>query len=233
MSEILGIIPARANSKRVPGKNFRMLNGKALVQYAMDAALDSKLLTTIVLSSDSQEILALAKGYGDKILTLERPSKFATDDSPAIDYVKHTLEYLQINKNKNFDAVAIIQASSPLTKGSDIDNTIQLMFDYDAECAVSIREVPYDLRPSKYLLLENNKLNSFLTASQIEQLKNEERKFYVRNGSVYVSSLKLIKEGKLLSENCAAYIMPAERSVDINDEMDLLFAEFLLKRQIR
>ena len=140
------------------------------------------------------------------------------------------MNYLWENKKKQFDYVAIVQASSPLTIGPDIDNTIQLMFDYDAECAVSIREVPYDLRPSKYLLLEKNKLNSFLTASQIEQLKNEERKFYVRNGSVYVSSIKLIGEGKLLSENCAAYIMPAERSVDINDELDLLFAEFLLGR---
>ncbi len=229
MPEILGIIPARANSKRVPGKNLRMLNGKPLVQYAIEAALDSKLLSTIVLSSDSNEILELAKTYGDKVIPIERPAKYATDDSPAIEYVQHALEYLKQNQNKQFDYVAIIQPSSPLTIGSDIDNTIELMLDYDADCAVSIREVPYDLHPSKYLFLKNNKIESFLNEAQIEQIKNEEQKFFVRNGSVYVSSMKLIHEGKLLSENCAAYIMPAERSVDINEEMDLLFAEFLIK----
>ncbi len=231
MPEILGIIPARANSKRIPGKNLRILNGKPLVQYAIDAALNSKLLSTIVLSSDSKEILELAKAHGDKVIAIERPAKFATDDSPAIEYVQHALEYLKQVKNNQFDYVAIVQPSSPLTKGSDIDNTIQLMLDYDADCGVSIREVPYDLHPSKYLFLKNNKIESFLNEAQIEQIKNEEQKFFVRNGSVYVSSMKLIRGGKLLSENCAAYIMPAERSVDINDEMDLLFAEFLLQRQ--
>jgi CMP-N-acetylneuraminic acid synthetase len=232
MPEILGIIPARANSKRVPGKNLRLLNGKPLVQYAIDASLHSNLFSIIVVSSDSREILDLAKTHGNKIIVIERPDKYATDDSPAIEYVQHALEYLKQSQGKQFDYVAIIQPSSPLTKGNDIDNTIQLMLDYDAECGVSIREVPYDLHPSKYLFLKNNKIESFLNETQIEQIKNEEQKFYVRNGSVYVSSIKLIREGKLLSQNCAAYIMPAERSVDINDEMDLLLAEFLLKRQM-
>lgn len=230
MPEILGIIPARAGSKRVQDKNLRLLNGKPLVQYAMQAALDSKKLSKIVLSSDSQEILDCAKVYGDQIIAIERPSQFATDDSPAIEYVQHVLTYLKQSGNTQFDHVAIIQPSSPLTKGYDIDNTIQLMLDYNAECAVSVREVPYDLRPAKYLVLEDNKVNSFLTESQIDQLKNENHKFYARNGSVYVSNINLIRTGRLLSQNCVAYIMPSDRSVDINDEMDLLFAEFLLQR---
>ena len=231
MPEILGIIPARANSKRVTGKNLRVLNGKPLVQYAIEAALKSKLLTTVVLSSDSDEILKHATEYGDRILAIKRPSQFATDDSPAIEFVNHALEYLSQTKNKQFEYVAIIQPSSPLTIGSDIDMTIQALFDHDADCAVSVREIQCDHHPSKLLLLEENKLIPLCKEIKYKNMDVEMEKVYVRNGSVYVSSLNLIRQGRLLSENCAGYIMPAERSVDINDESDLLFAEFLLSRK--
>lgn len=231
MPEILAIIPARSGSKRVPGKNMRVLHGKHLIQYAIEAALDSQLLTEIVLSTDSPEILKTAKIYGNRIMCLERPTQFATDASPAIEYVQHALEYMRREFKKHFDYVAIIQPSSPLTKGTDIDNTIQIMLDYEADCAVSIKEVPHDLHPSKYLFLNKNKLNPLFEVSQMGNSEEKNQKIYVRNGSVYVSSLKLINEGKILSENCAAYIMPSNRSVDINDELDLSFAEFLLQQK--
>lgn len=231
MPEILGIIPARANSQRVPGKNLRMLHGKPLVHYAMEAALNSKLLSTIVLSSDSLQILEHAEKFSDSITTIERPPQYSTNSSPAIDYVRHALSYIQNEQKKEFDIVAIIQASSPLTRGNDIDNTIQLLFDHDAECAVSIREVPYDLHPLKQLTFEENTLHSFLNEMQSQNLISNQQQFYVRNGSVYVSSIKLIRSGQLLSDSCVGYLMPADRSVDINEEIDLLFAEFLMQRQ--
>jgi CMP-N,N'-diacetyllegionaminic acid synthase len=230
MPEILAIIPARSGSKRVPGKNLRQIHGKHLFQFALEAALDSKIISEIVLSTDSQEILQKAKMYGNRIHIVQRPAAISTDDSPAIEYVLHVLDYMKSLHRKDFDIIAIVQPSSPLTTGRDIDNTIQIMLDYHTECAASIREIPHDLHPSKHLFLHEHTLNPLYDVSKAPNFNETNQKVYVRNGSVYVSSIDLIKKGKILSENCAAYIMPASRSVDINDELDLLFAEFLMQR---
>lgn len=228
MPDIFGIIPARANSKRLPGKNMKMLFGKPLVQFAIEAAMESKLLDKIVLSSDSNEILNVAKNFGDAVIPLMRPAELAADESPAIEYVKHALDTMYQNFQANFEIIVIIQPSSPLTRGRDIDNTIELMKDYDADCAVSVREVPFDLHPSKYLHFEGNQLKSLFDKNT--NMYSQMNKLYVRNGSVYVSKVKLINEGKILSDNCAAYIMPQDRSVDINNEFDLQFADYLLHK---
>jgi CMP-N-acetylneuraminic acid synthetase len=233
MPEILGIIPARAGSKRVPGKNLRMLQGKALVQYSIEAALDSRFLTELALSSDSTEVLTFANAYDKHIHALSRPDHISTDDSPAMEYILHALEYFRQELNKEFEFVVIIQPSSPLTKGFDIDNTIQLLLDHHSDCAVSVRELQFDLRPSKLLTLSEGKLHSLITAVQLDNSLNDHQKIYVRNGSVYVSTIHQINKGAILSDNCSAYIMPSFRSVDINDEQDLLFAEFLLQRSYK
>ncbi len=230
MSEIAAIIPARAGSQRVPGKNLRVLNGKHLFQYAIEAALDSNLCTEVILSSDSKEILQKAKIYGDRIHLVERPAHLSGNDSTAIEYVTHALDFIKNSFDKQFDVIVIVQPSSPMTQGSDIDNTIQNMLDYNADCAVSIKELPHDLHPTKHLFFDKQKLHPLYLFSESEKESDLQQKVYVRNGSVYVSNIKLIKNAQILSDNCAAFIMPASRSVDINDELDLLFAEFLMQR---
>ncbi|MBK9994456.1 MAG: hypothetical protein IPP01_10845 [Saprospiraceae bacterium] len=107
--KILGIIPARAGSKRVPNKNKRLLNGKELVRYTIETCIESKLLSKIVVSSDDLDILNIAKNYSE-VIALERPEEISQDKSLALEFVHHALKSL----NENYDVVVIIQVSSPL-----------------------------------------------------------------------------------------------------------------------
>ncbi len=229
MNRILGIIPARGGSKRIPGKNLRLLNGKPLVSYAIEAALQSVRLSEIVLSSDDDKILQLGASYGNRVICLKRPEALATDESPAIEYVKHTLQTMGKEFSLNYSMVVIIQATSPFTIAEDIDSTISSMEELATDCAVSVRQVPHDLHPLKFKKLVGGKLYPYIETENGRMAYHQLEKYYVRNGSVYVSSLKLIESGQLLNDHCAAYLMPDERSVDINTEMDYKFAQFLMQ----
>ncbi|MBK8954391.1 MAG: acylneuraminate cytidylyltransferase family protein [Saprospiraceae bacterium] len=233
MPSILGIIPARSGSKRVPMKNLRKLAGKTLVEYAIDAALDSRLLNYIALSSDSTEILKLADSYNNKIWQIQRPDEISGDTSTALEYVEHTLEVMKGLNLETPQYVVIIQPSSPFTKGEDIDATIRRLLELKTDCAVSVREVQFDLHPSKFKYIRDGKLLPYFEDTGDHMARHLLDKIYVRNGSVYMSSIELIRSRKLLNDSCAAYVMPPERSIDINDLLDLEFAEFLLQKNVK
>jgi CMP-N-acetylneuraminic acid synthetase len=223
---ILGIIPARAGSKRIPNKNIKNFAGKPLVQYIIEASCGSSLLTDIVVSSDSREVLAIA-GKFNKVITLYRPENLASDDSPAIDYVKHTLEYLS---PKKYDIIVILQPTSPLTLSEDIDKTIRKLIDTGSDSAVSIVELSHMINPLKLKVLSGDKLLSYLEEEKGRMAAKELPKVYVRNCAVYVSTINTIEKGQIIGEDCRGYLMPQERSVDINDPLDFAFAEFLFSR---
>ncbi|MBK9222695.1 MAG: acylneuraminate cytidylyltransferase family protein [Saprospiraceae bacterium] len=230
MSRILGIIPARAGSKRIPGKNLKNLAGKPLIQYSIEAALESKLLTDIVITSDSLEILNGAYFNGQPIYTILRPSEMAEDTSLAIEYVLHSLDFMTEHYDKQYEYVVIIQPSSPFTKGFDIDQTIDLLLNSHAECAASVKEIEHDLHPSKFKLIQGNRLVSLFEKEDGKMAAHQLEKVFVRNGSVYISNVAIVRQGTLLTEDCVPYIMPASRSLDINTETDFLFAEFLIQQ---
>ena len=218
---VLGIVPARAGSKRIPRKNLRQLAGKPLVMWAVDAAKQAKRIDRLVVSSDDPEVLSVAGS-----IALKRPAELSTDTSPAIDYVKHALEAT----GEKFDAVAIVQPSSPFTLGSDIDATIDLLEQSGAESAVSVVEVAHDLHPVKLKRMEGTKLLPYYEEERGRMASHELPQVYVRNCSVYVARRSLIERGLIISEDCRGYEMPRSRSIDINDELDLAFAEFLAGR---
>lgn len=229
MHNILGIIPARSGSKRIPGKNLRMLNGKPLLHYALDAASQSNLLSKIVVSSDSEEILASATSHLPSIEAIKRSPEISKDDSLAIEYVKHCMGMV-LNQNKiSYDIFVIIQPTSPFTLGLDIDATIQKLLDTHAKSAVSVVEVKHDIHPSKFKIIRNSMLHPLYSLENNKTAAHELDKVYVRNGSVYVTRKEQIEQGLLLADPCVAYIMPHLRSIDINDEIDFSFAEFLIK----
>ncbi|MEI2694907.1 MAG: acylneuraminate cytidylyltransferase family protein [Saprospiraceae bacterium] len=229
MSKVLGIIPARAGSKRVPGKNMRQLNGEPLISYALDAALNSKKLTAIAVSSDDESILNYARLYNSKILCIQRPESLSTDQSTALEYTQHALEFLEKHNSLNFDLVVIIQVTSPFTISDDIDSVIECLEASKADCAASVRRVPHDLHPIKFKRIEHGLLVPLVETENGRMAAHQLDPVYVRNGAVYASKIELIQKNQLLNENCAAFIMPDERSLDINTEMDLQFAQFLMQ----
>lgn len=224
---VLGIIPARAGSKRIPHKNTVPLAGKPLIEWIINAALEAKLLSEICVSSDDLNILEIARGYS-KVRRIERPAELALDASPAIDYVKHCLEIYAGSQKKKFDWVAILQPTSPFTTAHDIDGTIALLRSHsDFDSAVSIMEVKHEFHPIKFKKWDGLSLSSYFEDEKGRMAAQDLPKAYVRNCAVYVTKVSTIERGQILGDKVLGYLMPSERSLDINDPIDLRFAEFL------
>ncbi len=226
--KVLGIIPARAGSQRIPGKNWRLLNGRPLADYVMAATSAAKSITDIAVTTDSEEVLALAAQHSN-FHGIRRPAALSTATAKAITYVEHTLEYMASLGKTNYEAVVIVQPTSPFTLAEDIDATVALLSDPDADSAVSIMEIPHDLNPLKFKTQDaDGLLKPFYEAEAGRMAAHELPKIYVRNGSVYVARLATITAGKIIGDHCRGYLMPRERSLDLNDEFDWKMAEFML-----
>ncbi|QQR73868.1 MAG: acylneuraminate cytidylyltransferase family protein [Holophagales bacterium] len=226
---VLGIVPARAGSKRLPGKNTRDLGGKPLVAWAIEAAMRSTLLTRLKVSSDDERVLSIAAGYSED-LPLRRPEALAGDRSPAVEYVRHALECVGGEGDGPYDAVAIVQATSPFTTCEDIDGAVGLLERTGADSAVTVVKVDHAVHPVKLKTMEGDRLLPFLEEEDGRMAAFELPELFVRNCSVYATRRRVIESGSILGRDCRGYLMPRRRSLDINEEVDFLFAEFLLER---
>ncbi len=196
-----------------------------MVAYAIEAALQSDEITHWVLSSDDVKILAIGENY-EKLVSLKRPVEISGDKAPAITYVQHALGTLQ----KDFDYTAIIQPTSPFTTGKDIDATIRLLYDSQADSSVSVMKLDHAIHPVKLKTMEGLKLKPYLEAENGQMASYELPELFVRNCSVYVSRIENIRNGTIIGEHCLGHVMPRERSIDINDPVDFEFAEFLIMK---
>jgi CMP-N-acetylneuraminic acid synthetase len=226
MTNILAIIPARAGSKRLPKKNIRLLNGKPLVSYAIETALKSSLITSIAVSSDCQDVLDVALNYGN-VKAIKRPAELASDMSPAIDYVRHAIAQFETI----FDYIVILQPTSPLTHVIDVDHTIQLLINNpEANSSVSVMRLDHAIHPIKLKTLNGSVLLPYWEEENERMAAHDLPELFVRNCSVYVSNMNTVLSGKIIGDNCLGYLMPRERSVDINELIDFEFAEFLYNK---
>jgi CMP-N,N'-diacetyllegionaminic acid synthase len=228
--KVLGIIPARRGSKRLAGKNMRPLGGKPLAAWTIEAARGAGRINRLVVYSDDPSVLELAAHYDPK-LPLPRPADLAADESPAIDYVRHALQSLESHGEGPFDAVAILQPSSPLTLAADIDGTIELLETSGADSAVSVVRLDHAIHPLKLKVLAGDRLLPYLEEERGRMAAHELPDVYVRNCSVYVTRRATIDRSQVIGDDCRGYVMPRERSLDINEEFDLLFAEFLVSQK--
>lgn len=227
---VLGIVPARAGSARVPRKNIRIIGGRPLVAWVLEAAIEAQLVDHVVVSSDSDAVLEIAERISPGS-ALERPKALCGASSPAIDYVTHALESVEERAGApSYDAVAILQPSSPFTRPIDIDATVSLLHTSGADSAVTITRVPHDLHPVKFKYLDGNVLVPLIEDERGRASPGDLSEVFVRNGSVYCARRSTITRGTILGDVSVGYIMPRELSVDINDEFDFEFAEFLASR---
>jgi CMP-N,N'-diacetyllegionaminic acid synthase len=222
---ILGIIPARKGSKRVPGKNTKMLAGKPLIEFALTACAASKRLTTLVISSDDDDIRSISENYSN-VKFLQRPPELATDTSPAIDYVNHALKSL----DDPWDIVVIIQPTTPFVRAEDIDATIDLLIETKAETSVSVVKLEQLHHPFKLKVMVGHRLYPFINEEGNIKAAHELPDVFSRNGAVYATTIGTIKKGLIIGDPCVGYVMPYERSVDINYPIDFEFAEFLASK---
>ena len=164
---------------------------------------------------------------------LPRPPELCTDESPAIDYVKHAIAATEAAGEAAWDAICIVQATSPFTTAADVDATIELCDTSGADAAVSVMQVDHALHPVKFKRLEGTKLVPYIEEERGRVAARQLPKVYVRNGSVYVARRATVAGGDLFGSDCRGYVMPHERSLDINEPLDLDFARFLFERQGR
>ena len=220
---IIGLIPARSGSKRVPGKNIKMCAGKPLILWTIEAALSSN-LDDVYVSSDSQEILSLCRDInGLKILT--RPNKLADDEVPMLPVISHFLENIE-KTGVVVDAVMLLQPTSPLRNGSHINAAIEQFTSSNYDSLVSVVKAPHAFHPDKILTIQKNNLQPYYGA-----MNDAESKIAVgRNGpAILLSKTDVFRQEKLYGENVSPFIMDKSVSIDIDEPFDFNLAEWLLK----
>ena len=226
--EILAVITARGGSKRVPGKNLRELLGKPLIVYTIEAAMESKLLTRVILSSDDEKVMELAERYGVEV-PFKRPGELARDDTPHVDVMIHAVKFLKDKENYSPDIVVILQPTSPLRTAEDIDNALKKHIDTGADSVSSVVKAEHQ-HPLQAKKIENDILRDYSVKENANVNRRDLPPAYFRNGAFYsVKRDVLIKKRGLYGKITRPYIMPAERSVDIDTEIDFRLAELLLK----
>ena len=224
--KILGIIPARAGSKRVKNKNIRPFAGTTLTNLAIEQAIESKHIDRIIVSSDSGKVLSIAETY-KKVEALRRPLALASDSAPAIDYMQHAINHCE-TQGWAPDLVVIIQPTSPIRNGEDIDKTIDcLRKNLIADSAVSIVKLPHDVHPYKFKTLDGEVLRPWLVDEGQKTAEKDLPDIYIRNCAVYVFRVKNLRKDITYGEKCIGHKMKPESAVDINDMIDFEFAEYL------
>ena len=217
---LLALIPARGGSKGIPRKNIRSFLGKPLLQWSIDAALASASVDQVVVTTDDPEIAEIAQLCGAEVPFL-RPAEFASDTAPGIAPVLHCLEQLP-----HVSDVLLLQPTSPLRTTDDIDSIVTLRQQTACESAVSI--APSVKHPAWMYGLKENQLLEPLLPLDAAYCRQELSASYVLNGALYLASRQLlIREKTFITPNTVGYVMPAERSVDIDTILDWKWAEFL------
>ena len=221
---IISIIPARGGSKGIPRKNIKLLNGKPLISYSIDASNSCSLIDDTYVSTEDAEISEISKGNNAEVI--ERPDELASDDSSSIDVILHVLDYLE-NKGELPDLFVLLQPTSPLRTSEDIEASINLFLESDCDSLVSVCEL--DHRSLLNFSLEDG----FLVQNNNEALFNSRRQdiptHYSLNGAIYITTPEFIRKNRsFYSDKTIPHVMSKEKSIDIDTSFDFKLAEFLL-----
>ncbi len=228
--KILCIIPARGGSKQLPGKNIKILAGKTLIAWTIDAAKNSNMVDRIIVSTDDLEIANIAKRYHAEVPFL-RPKHISGDEASSADVVLHAVEWLSKNNNYYPEIILLLQPTSPLRITEDINNSIKLLFETNAESVIGVTEA----RPHPYLcktINSKNRLEDFFNIPIKGICRQQFPEMVAINGAIYLISTKTIKRTKsFYTKNTVPYYMPVERSIDIDTAWDFEIAQFIIENE--
>lgn len=226
--DCLAIIPARGGSKGIPHKNIQLLNGKPLVAYAIEQALASNFISRVVVSTDDEEIGAVAKRYGAEVVW--RPDEISGDQASSEAALLHTLDVLEQREAYHPALVVFLQCTSPLTLAEDIDGTIDVLLKQEADSALAV--IPFH-----YFVWEENADGDMVGVNhdkRVRLLRQERTPQFLETGAVYVMRTPGFKRAKhRFFGKTAMYLMPAERRWEIDEPGDLEIADILLRRADR
>lgn len=222
----IAIIPARAGSKRLPGKNIKLLAGKPMIAWTIEAALNSKIFDHVFVSTDGEEIAQVSKEYGAEVPFL-RPDELASDEATTNDVVTHLVEWFERKYNKNVGTITILQPTSPLRNTQHIIEAMQLMKDKSAKAIISVCELEYPIQFCNKLGSDGS-MKDFIKSENNKRTQDLER-FYRVNGAIYIYTRCYVGFlNNIYSDGSYAYAMNRSCSIDIDSEYDFELAKFLI-----
>ncbi len=224
---VLGVIPARGGSEGIPRKNLREVAGKPLIAYAIECAASASSLTDFVTSTDDPEISAVAQECGSTVI--ERPSELAADDTPMAETVLHALVMREGESGIRFDAVVVLQPTSPIRTGLDVDAALRMLDeDTSADSVVSVVAMD-DVHPARMYSLKDGQRMVSLWPSDETDRRQDLSPVYFRNGAIYAARRNLLADsGLLMGPEKRAYEMSSMRLLNIDSKRDLIVAEALV-----
>lgn len=227
--QILGIIPARGGSKRLPNKNIKLFLKKPLLYYTIKEAKKSKFISKIVVSTESKRISNVAKKLSVEVIN--RPKKLAKDNTTSLQVFQQVITYLEKNKIFFPDIIVILQPTSPLRTVLDIDNCIEKFISNKCDSVYSVSKVEHP--PHWMYTIKRNQLHRIIIKGQENKLERHQiPEIYQLNGAVQITTKKNIMEkNSLMVEKLIPYIMPIERSIDIDINFEFKMAEIILKNK--
>jgi CMP-N,N'-diacetyllegionaminic acid synthase len=228
---ILCTVCARGGSKGVPGKNIKLLNGKPLIAYTIEVAQKWGKADKIIVSTDSEKIADIAKNYDVEVPFL-RPVELAGDSSGKIGAIKHAITFLE-GKGEYYDIIVDLDVTAPLRTIDDLDNALKLFLDNDVNNVYSVCEARRNPYFNMVELSENGRVKLCKNIDKTILSRQTAPKIYDMNASIYVYKRDFIMNTDIChSDNTIAYVMPPERSIDIDNQLDFEFIEFLLEKGV-
>jgi CMP-N-acetylneuraminic acid synthetase len=219
---VLGITLARGGSKRVPKKNIKDINGKPLIQYTIDEAKKSKYIDHYIVSTDDEEIENFCLSHGTTVYHRER----AEDTQTSANAILEVLEGIK-DVSGNPDYIVEIMCTNPLKTVEDIDGVIERIDETKSDTVCSVVRV-WDYHPSRVKFIEGNKMKDVYPEVLESRRQDLTPPAYIRNGSIYAMTLNQIKvNGSRYDKNTVPYIMPEERTINIDEPIDLELARLL------
>jgi CMP-N,N'-diacetyllegionaminic acid synthase len=230
-NRVLGLVPARGGSRGLPDKNTRPRAGRPLIAWTIETASACASIDDVVVSTDSERIARVATENGAQVPFM-RAEHLARDDSRMIDVVLDAVDTLA-DAGRKFDIIALLQPTSPLRTTADIDDAFARLRESGGQAVVSVcRAEPSPLLAGT--LPADGSLADFLRPREATANRQQLPEYFRLNGAVYLAEVPWLRErGSFVGRGAFAFVMPPERSVDIDTELDLMFAECLLKRSTK
>jgi CMP-N,N'-diacetyllegionaminic acid synthase len=222
---IVCVIPARGGSKGLPGKNIKMFCGKPLIAHTIEQAKQSRYIDRVIVSTEAEEIARISLEYGAEVPFI-RPIELARDSSSTVDVLLHAINWLECKEQYAFDILVLLHVTTPLRKVEDIDNSITLMVEENADNVFSVAEA----HRNPYFNMVEEGSDGFvrLVKEGCFSTRQAAPKVYDMNAAIYVWWKNVLKEEKnIFLKKTKAYVMTKERSTDIDDDLDFRIAEFL------
>lgn len=220
---VLAIVPARGGSKGIARKNIREVGGKPLISWTIEEAKKSRYIDRLILSSDDDEIIEVAKAWGCEV-PFKRPIELAQDETPGIEPILHALKVLP-----KYDYVTLLQPTSPLRTVDDINACLEKCLAFNANACVSVTEVTENPH-WMYTLEKDGAMRQLIQTNHFFYRRQDLPQVYKLNGAVYVAKHEWLLQSKsFLSKDTFAYVMPWERSIDIDDELGLKITNWFLE----